>query len=53
MGFPYGFLVVLNVFHQDFLDITNPKFNKGCFIKEILQKHFCIIGWCLVHHRIP
>ncbi len=43
-GFSYWFLVVLNVFHQCFVDSNNPKFNKRCFIKEGLQKHFCIIG---------
>ncbi len=28
--------------------ITNLKFYKKCFIKDDLQKYFCIIGWCLV-----
>jgi hypothetical protein len=31
--------------------ITNLKFYKRCFIKDNFQKHFCIIGWCLVRQR--
>ncbi len=33
--------------------ITNPKFYNCCFIKEDLQKHFCIIGRCFVRQRNP
>jgi hypothetical protein len=40
----YGFSVVLNVFKV----INNIKFYKRYFIKDDLQKHYCIIGWCLV-----
>jgi hypothetical protein len=28
--------------------INNLKFYKCCFMKVPFQKHFCIIGWCLV-----
>ncbi len=42
-GFSYGFLVVLNVFHQCFLLLIFH-----CFLKDDLHNHFCIIRWCLV-----
>jgi hypothetical protein len=33
--------------------ITYLKFYKRCFLTDDLQKHFCIIGWCLVRHKNP
>jgi hypothetical protein len=50
-GFSYGILVVLNVYqyHQClFKVITSLKFYKH---RDNLQKHFCIIGWCVVRQR--
>jgi hypothetical protein len=33
--------------------ITNLKFYKYCYIIGDFQKHFCIIGWCLVRQKNP
>jgi hypothetical protein len=45
-------LVVLKCFiNVLFKIITNLKFYKYFFIKVDLQKHFCIIGFCLVRQR--
>jgi hypothetical protein len=51
-GFFYGFYLFLMCFiYVLFIVITNLKFYKLSFIKDDLQKHFCIIGRCLVHQR--
>jgi hypothetical protein len=45
--FEMSFIIVL------FKLITKVKFYKHCFIKDNLQKHFCIIWWRLVRQRNP
>jgi hypothetical protein len=50
------FLWIFNCFLMFFINvlfkvISNLKFYKRCFFKGDLQKHFCIIGWCLVCQR--
>ncbi len=54
-GFSYRFLVFFEISFIKvlFKVIANLKFYKRCFIKDDLQKHFCITGWCLVRHRNP
>ncbi len=57
-GFPYGFLVVLNLFHKFYclklllVNMTNAILSKTTRY-SYLWKHICIIGWCLVRQRNP
>ncbi len=52
-GFPYGFWLFWMCFINFLFKFNiNLKFYKRCFIKDDLQKHFFIIGWCLVRKEI-
>ncbi len=52
IDFPMDFWLFLMCFiNVLFKVITNLKFYNRCFIKDNLQKHFCIKGWCLVRQR--
>ncbi len=52
-GFSYGFLIVLNMFHQCFIQSYYYfKFSKHCFITEDHRKHICVIRCVLCTEEI-
>ncbi len=52
MNFSMEFLLFFMCFINFLFNVvTYLKFHKRCFIKDDLQKHFWIIGWCLMGQR--